>query len=142
MTKRALTTGITGQDGSQEAHGTRCRASVFNAQRIGHNRESPRRGETFAQGPETCPGMGNIDALRDWGHAKDYVRMRWEMLQQDTPENDRIATGKPHPVRAFITSALENPGISLAFEGECVRTAQRQAFLKPNRSDLSRAMEG
>ena len=78
------------------------------------NHESPRRGETFvtrkitrglaniAQGLEPCLYMGNIDSLRDWGHAKDYVRMQWMMLQQDTPEDFVIATGKQYSVREFI----------------------------------------
>src|SRR5512145_1559406 len=78
------------------------------------NHESPRRGETFvtrkvtrglaniAQGLEKCLYMGNVDALRDWGHAKDYVRMQWLMLQQPQPEDYVIATGKQHSVREFI----------------------------------------
>jgi GDPmannose 4,6-dehydratase len=94
------------------------------------NHESPRRGETFvtrkitrglaniAQGLETCIYMGNIDARRDWGHAKDYVRMQWLMLQQDAPEDFVIATGEQHSVREFISWAAEDLGISLAFRGE------------------------
>jgi GDPmannose 4,6-dehydratase len=78
------------------------------------NHESPRRGETFvtrkitrglaniALGLEPCLYMGNIDALRDWGHAKDYVRMQWMMLQQDAPEDFVIATGEQYSVREFI----------------------------------------
>ena len=78
------------------------------------NHESPRRGETFvtrkitrglaniSQGLEECLFMGNIDALRDWGHAKDYVRMQWLMLQQDQPEDFVIATGVQYSVRQFI----------------------------------------
>ena len=93
------------------------------------NHESPRRGETFvtrkitrglaniAQGLEPCLYMGNIDALRDWGHAKDYVRMQWMMLQQETPEDFVIATGQQYSVREFITWAAEDLGISLAFSG-------------------------
>ena len=93
------------------------------------NHESPRRGETFvtrkitrglahiAQGLEQCLYMGNIDALRDWGHAKDYVRMQWMMLQQDTPEDFVIATGKQYAVRDFITWAAEDLGLSLEFSG-------------------------
>jgi len=91
------------------------------------NHESPRRGETFvtrkitrglaniAQGLEPCLYMGNIDALRDWGHAKDYVRMQWMMLQQDTPEDFVIATGVQHSVREFITWSAAELGITLAF---------------------------
>jgi GDPmannose 4,6-dehydratase len=93
------------------------------------NHESPRRGETFvtrkitrglaniAQGLEPCLYMGNIDALRDWGHAKDYVRMQWLMLQQEVPEDFVIATGQQHSVRAFITWAAAELGITLAFSG-------------------------
>jgi len=93
------------------------------------NHESPRRGETFvtrkitrglsniAMGLEPCLYMGNIDSLRDWGHAKDYVRMQWMMLQQDTPEDYVIATGVQYSVREFITWAAEDLGITLEFTG-------------------------
>ncbi|MCQ0091594.1 GDP-mannose 4,6-dehydratase [Roseovarius sp. M141] len=93
------------------------------------NHESPRRGETFvtrkitrglaniAQGLEDMLYMGNIDSLRDWGHAKDYVRMQWMMLQQDTPEDFVIATGVQHSVRDFITWAAADLGVTLGFEG-------------------------
>lgn len=96
------------------------------------NHESPRRGETFvtrkitrglaniAQGLEACLYMGNIDALRDWGHAKDYVRMQWMMLQQDTPDDFVIATGKQYSVRQFIIWSAEQLGVTLRFEGEGV----------------------
>ena len=92
------------------------------------NHESPRRGETFvtrkitrglaniAQGLEPCLYMGNIDALRDWGHAKDYVRMQWMMLQQDTPEFV-IATGVQYSVRQFIEWSAAELGITIHFEG-------------------------
>jgi GDPmannose 4,6-dehydratase len=94
------------------------------------NHESPRRGETFvtrkitrglaniAQGLEDCLYMGNMDALRDWGHAKDYVRMQWMMLQQEQPEDFVIATGVQHSVREFINWSAEELGITLRFEGE------------------------
>ncbi|MDE4063061.1 MAG: GDP-mannose 4,6-dehydratase [Pseudophaeobacter sp. bin_em_oilr2.035] len=94
------------------------------------NHESPRRGETFvtrkitrglaniAQGLEDCLYMGNIDALRDWGHAKDYVRMQWMMLQQDAPEDFVIATGVQYSVRQFIEWSAAELGITLAFTGE------------------------
>ncbi len=94
------------------------------------NHESPRRGETFvtrkitrgfaniAQGMESCLFMGNIDALRDWGHAKDYVRMQWLMLQQDTAEDFVIATGVQYSVREFIRWTAEELGITLEFKGE------------------------
>ena len=96
------------------------------------NHESPRRGETFvtrkitrglaniAQGLEQCLYMGNMDALRDWGHAKDYVRMQWMMLQQDQPEDFVIATGVQYSVRQFIQWSAEHLGVELAFEGKGV----------------------
>lgn len=96
------------------------------------NHESPRRGETFvtrkitrglanvAQGLESCLMMGNLDALRDWGHAMDYVRMQWLMLQQEQPEDFVIATGVQHTVREFIHKAAAELGISLCFEGQGV----------------------
>jgi GDPmannose 4,6-dehydratase len=93
------------------------------------NHESPRRGETFvtrkitrgmaniSQGLESCLYMGNIDALRDWGHAKDYVRMQWMMLQQDTAEDFVIATGVQYSVRQFIEWTAEALGMQLRWEG-------------------------
>jgi GDPmannose 4,6-dehydratase len=96
------------------------------------NHESPRRGETFvtrkitrglaniSQGLEDCLYMGNIDALRDWGHAKDYVRMQWMMLQQKHPEDFVIATGKQYSVRQFIEWTAEDLGMPLRWEGEGV----------------------
>jgi GDPmannose 4,6-dehydratase len=96
------------------------------------NHESPRRGETFvtrkitrglaniAQGLESCIYMGNLDALRDWGHAKDYVRMQWMMLQQETPDDFVIATGVQFSVRQFIAWSAAELGIALKFEGNGV----------------------
>ena len=96
------------------------------------NHESPRRGETFvtrkitrglaniAQGLEPCLYMGNMNALRDWGHARDYVRMQWLMLQQAQPEDFVIATGVQHSVRQFISWSASHLGISLRFEGDGV----------------------
>ena len=96
------------------------------------NHESPRRGETFvtrkitraianiSQGLESCLFLGNMDALRDWGHAKDYVRMQWMMLQQDKPEDFVIATGKQISVRQFVELSAKELGITLRFEGEGV----------------------
>lgn len=93
------------------------------------NHESPRRGETFvtrkitrglaniAQGLEPCLFMGNLDALRDWGHAKDYVRMQWMMLQQDEPDDFVVATGVQHSVRDFIKWTASELGLNLRFEG-------------------------
>lgn len=96
------------------------------------NHESPRRGETFvtrkitrglaniAQGLETCLYLGNVDALRDWGHAKDYVRMQWMMLQQDQPEDFVIATGIQYTVRDFIEKTAQELGFGLRWEGHGV----------------------
>jgi len=94
------------------------------------NHESPRRGETFvtrkitrglsniAQGLESCLYLGNMDALRDWGHTKDYVRMQWMMLQQEKPDDFVIATGKQISVRDFVRMAGSELGIELEFRGE------------------------
>jgi GDPmannose 4,6-dehydratase len=96
------------------------------------NHESPRRGETFvtrkitrgianiAQGHQPCLFLGNMDALRDWGHAKDYVRMQWMMLQQDHPEDFVIATGKQISVREFVRMAAREAGIEVEFSGHGV----------------------
>ena len=96
------------------------------------NHESSRRGETFvtrkitrgianiAQGLEPCLYLGNLDALRDWGHAKDYVRMQWMMLQQDTADDFVIATGKQISVRDFVSLSAKEVGIDLEFTGEGV----------------------
>ena len=93
------------------------------------NHESPRRGETFvtrkitrglaniAQGLEQCLFMGNIDALRDWGHAKDYVEMQWLMLQQEKPDDFVIATGVQYSVRDFIEKSAKQLGVELDWEG-------------------------
>ena len=93
------------------------------------NHESPRRCETFvtrkitrglaniAQGLEDCLYMGNLDALRDWGHAKDYVQMQWLMLQQSTPEDFVIATGQQYSVRQFIQWTAAELGLELVFNG-------------------------
>tara|TARA_B110000003_G_scaffold84759_1_gene86830 strand:+ start:204 stop:1349 length:1146 start_codon:yes stop_codon:yes gene_type:complete len=94
------------------------------------NHESPRRGETFvtrkitrglaniAVGIDTCLYMGNIDALRDWGHAKDYVEMQWLMLQQDSPEDFVVATGLQYSVRDFISWSAKEVGIVIEFNGD------------------------
>jgi GDPmannose 4,6-dehydratase len=96
------------------------------------NHESPRRGETFVtrkitrglanigQGLEKCLYLGNIEAKRDWGHARDYVRMQWMMLQQDKPEDFVIATGVQYSVRQFIEWSAAELGITLEFKGEGV----------------------
>jgi GDPmannose 4,6-dehydratase len=96
------------------------------------NHESPRRGETFvtrkitiglaniALGLQSCLMLGNLDSLRDWGHAKDYVRMQWMMLQQEHPEDFVIATGVQHSVRDFLTWSAAAMGVQLRFEGNGV----------------------
>ncbi|MTH63561.1 GDP-mannose 4,6-dehydratase [Paracoccus shanxieyensis] len=102
---------------------------LFACNGILFNHESPRRGETFvtrkitrgmaniAQGLERCLYMGNLDALRDWGHARDYVQMQWLMLQCDTPEDFVIASGEQHSVRQFLIWTAGELGISLEFRG-------------------------
>jgi GDPmannose 4,6-dehydratase len=107
----------------REAHG------IYACNGILFNHESPRRGETFvtrkitrgfanmALGIEKCLYMGNIDSLRDWGHAKDYVRMQWMMLQQEQPEDFVIATGIQFTVRQFIEWVAAEIGVILRFEG-------------------------
>lgn len=96
------------------------------------NHESPRRGETFVTrkitrglanislGLENCLYMGNIDALRDWGHAKDYVRMQWLMLQQEQPEDYVIATGEQYSVRQFIEWTSAELGMAIHWQGQGV----------------------
>lgn len=103
---------------------------MFACNGILFNHESPRRGETFvtrkitraianiAMGLEKCVYLGNMDALRDWGHAKDYVRMQWLMLQQRKPEDYVIATGKQIKVREFVIMSAKAAGITLEFRGE------------------------
>ena len=93
------------------------------------NHESPRRGETFvtrkitrglaniSQGLEPCLYMGNLDSLRDWGHARDYVRMQWLMLQQQVAEDFVIATGRQYSVREFIRWSAAEMGITVEFSG-------------------------
>jgi GDPmannose 4,6-dehydratase len=94
------------------------------------NHESPTRGETFvtrkatralarvALGLQDCLYLGNLDAKRDWGHAKDYVEVQWLMLQQDEPDDYVIATGEQHSVRDFVTAAAQEAGIELAWSGK------------------------
>ncbi len=110
------------------------------------NHESPRRGETFvtrkitrglaniAQGLEQCLYMGNLDALRDWGHAKDYVRMQWMMLQQDQADDFVIATGVQYSVRQFIQWSAEELGVTLKFEGDGVNEIATVAAIKGDKA--------
>jgi GDPmannose 4,6-dehydratase len=104
--------------------------NIFACNGILFNHESPRRGETFvtrkitrgltniALGLEECLYLGNLSSLRDWGHAKDYVKMQWLMLQQENPKDYVIATGKQHSVREFIIWAASALGIELEFMGK------------------------
>ena len=115
------------------------------------NHESPRRGETFvtrkitralaniAQGLEQCLHLGNISALRDWGHAKDYVRMQWMMLQQEEPEDFVIATGVQYSVREFVRWSAAELGIELEFEGEGVDEIGRVAAVSGDAAPSVRA---
>ncbi len=103
---------------------------IFACNGILFNHESPRRGETFvtrkitralaniSYGLEPCLFLGNLDALRDWGHAKDFVRMQWMMLQQEHPDDYIIATGNQISVRDFVKLSAIEAGIELVFEGE------------------------
>jgi GDPmannose 4,6-dehydratase len=114
------------------------------------NHESPRRGETFvtrkitrglaniAQGLEQCLYMGNLDALRDWGHAKDYVRMQWMMLQQQQADDFVIATGVQYSVREFINMAAQELGVTLRFEGDGVN---EQAIVTAVEGDKAPALK-
>jgi GDPmannose 4,6-dehydratase len=114
------------------------------------NHESPRRGETFvtrkitrglsniAMGLEQCLYMGNIDSLRDWGHAKDYVRMQWMMLQQDVPDDFVIATGVQYSVREFITWSAAELGLTLKFEGEGVHETATVVSVEGDKAPLVR----
>jgi len=114
------------------------------------NHESPRRGETFvtrkitrglcniAQGLESCLYLGNMDALRDWGHAKDYVRMQWMMLQQDNPEDFVIATGIQYSVREFVQWSAQELGVELEFRGEGV---QEEAVITALKGSLAPALK-
>ncbi len=114
------------------------------------NHESPRRGETFvtrkitrglaniAQGLEQCLYLGNLDARRDWGHARDYVRMQWMMLQQEEPEDFVIATGVQYSVRDFLRMAAAELGLTLRFEG---RGIEEKAIVAAVHGDKSPALK-
>ncbi|MEO6103807.1 MAG: GDP-mannose 4,6-dehydratase [Pseudoxanthomonas sp.] len=109
---------------SREAYGLyACNGILF-------NHESPLRGETFVtrkitralakihMGQQNCLYLGNLDARRDWGHARDFIEAQWLILQQDTPEDFVIATGEQHSVRDFVTLAATELGIGIRWEGE------------------------
>ena len=117
------------------------------------NHESPRRGETFvsrkitrglaniSQGLEGCLFMGNLDALRDWGHARDYVQMQWLMLQQEKPRDFVIATGKQASVRDFIQRSAQQLGITLEFEGVGLAETGRVSAIDSQRADPAIAVK-
>ncbi|SIQ49646.1 GDPmannose 4,6-dehydratase [Paracoccus thiocyanatus] len=119
---------------------------LFACNGILFNHESPRRGETFvtrkitrglaniAQGVESCLYLGNLDALRDWGHARDYVRMQWLMLQCDAPDDYVIATGEQHSVRQFLIWTAEELGIALEFRGTGVEEVAVVASITGDRA--------
>ncbi|MDB9696512.1 GDP-mannose 4,6-dehydratase [Amylibacter sp.] len=123
---------------------------MFACNGILFNHESPRRGETFvtrkitrglsniALGIESCLYMGNIDALRDWGHAKDYVRMQWMMLQEDTPDDFVIASGKQYSVREFINWTARELGLEISFSGKGI---DEIATIKNIDGDLAPALK-
>ena len=112
------------------------------------NHESPLRGETFvtrkitramariALGLQDCLYLGNLSALRDWGHAKDYVEMQWLMLQQQQPEDFVIATGVQYSVRQFVELAASELGIRLRFEGEGERETATVVAVEGERAKL------
>mmetsp|Transcript_35111 Transcript_35111/g.43322 ORF Transcript_35111/g.43322 Transcript_35111/m.43322 type:complete len:136 (+) Transcript_35111:270-677(+) len=105
---------------------------MFLSNGILFNHESPRRGPTFVTrkitravaqiklGLQKCLFLGNLDAKRDWGHARDYVELMWMMLQQDEPDDYVVATGETHTVREFCDEAFKHVGIELTWEGEGV----------------------
>lgn len=112
------------------------------------NHESPRRGETFvtrkitramariALGLQDCMHLGNLNALRDWGHARDYIEMQWLMLQQEKPEDFVIATGEQHSVRSFVDQAAAECGMTLSWHGEGVQETGTVETIDPGKSDV------
>ena len=123
---------------------------IFACNGILFNHESPRRGETFvtrkitrglcniSQGLEDCLFLGNLNALRDWGHAKDYVRMQWMMLQQEKPEDYVIATGLQYSVRQFVEWSAREIGIEIKFIGEGIK---EQAVVQSVKGDKAPAVK-
>ncbi|MEJ2056382.1 MAG: GDP-mannose 4,6-dehydratase [Desulfofustis sp.] len=112
------------------------------------NHESPRRGETFvtrkitraiariALGLQKCMHLGNLNAQRDWGHARDYIEMQWLMLQQQRPEDFVIATGEQHSVRSFVDQAAAECGMTLSWHGEGVEETGTVETIDPDRNEL------
>ena len=137
--KKALISGITGQDGSflaefllqkgYEVHGILRRSSKYKCSIRPVLKEDERRGETFvtrkitlaaariAQGEQDKLYLGNLDAKRDWGYAKDYVECMWLIMQQENPEDFVIATGVQHTVRDFTEKAFAANGMTIRWEG-------------------------
>ena len=123
--------------------------NIYACNGILFNHESPRRGETFVTrkitrglsnislGLENCLYMGNIDSLRDWGHAKDYVRMQWMMLQQDVPDDFVIATGVQYSVREFIVWSGRELGLTIEFSGNGIEEIGRVTSIE---GDLAPAL--
>lgn len=113
------------------------------------NHESPRRGETFvtrkitralsniAMGLQECLYLGNMNAKRDWGHARDYVEMQWLMLQQSTPDDYVIATGKQYSVREFVDHSARELGITLEWSGDGVNETGKVHTIEKNRFDFA-----
>ena len=122
--KVALITGITGQDGSYLAelllgkgyvvHGIKRRGETFVTRKITRGLAG------IAMGLQQDLYLGNLDAKRDWGHARDYVEMQWRMLQQETPQDYVIATGRQISVRDFVIAAAGKLGVTLKWQGEGV----------------------
>ena len=114
------------------------------------NHESPVRGETFVTrkitralariklGQQACLYLGNLDARRDWGHARDYVEMQWLMLQQETPEDYVIATGVQYSVRDFVNAAAKELGMSIRWTGEGVA---EKGYLEASGADAKPIVE-
>lgn len=122
------------------------------------NHESPRRGRTFVTrkisravaeislGKQECLYLGNLDAKRDWGHARDYVEGMWLMLQQDTPDDFVLASNETHPVREFVEKAFGHVGITIRWEGHeteeigyCSQTNKALVKVDPVRQMLKRS---
>ena len=107
--------------------------NMFACNGILFNHESPRRGENFVtkkivdavknivNGTQECLQLGNLDSKRDWGHAKDYVRGMWLILQQEQPDDFVLATGETHSIRSFVERCFDYKGISLVWEGQGLR---------------------
>ena len=122
--------------------------NIYACNGILFNHESPRRGETFvtrkitramariALGLQDCLHLGNLNAMRDWGHARDYVEMQWLMLQQEQPEDYVIATGEQHSVRTFVDLAAAELGITLSWQGSGVEESGVVDKVNGGRTDV------